>query len=204
MKISRYTSNGHSHPSLRKKATELKKENSNLSLNQAKNEIAAKIGFKNWRSIEKEKVNKERDLFFKRAFSNRKDFEHLYQDFLKKTSLEQSMDAYRVFVVELYKEQQSKLEDEGFDIKLYSENLLKEVVARLKTFGSSSLFPHELPDYLFDAMIEAFDVFFNEENLENGPPLVPMQIIIILRGAYETSQNNDWDGTFTASEDEFF
>jgi hypothetical protein len=108
MQSNRYTSNGHSHTSLLRKAKQLKASKPILSLNKAKNQIAQSIGFKNWKSIEQELKNSARESFFNDAFSHREKYSLLYKQYLEESQVDQTMQTYRDFVVEHYKKINSK------------------------------------------------------------------------------------------------
>lgn len=195
MAIPRYTSNGFSHSCLIKRAKEYRNSTkSKLSLNQAKNKIAQDINFKNWRAIEKEPRNQTRDIFYHDAFSDRKSYYDEYEQYLKDSGTEQSIQAYRDFVVKKFQQGSFKNKNKNDD------SLLQEIIDRLQSFGPDSLLPQNLPDYLFIKVRDSFESLSLENNEES---LVPTQIIILLNGAIEAQKNPTWNGKVTLSEEAF-
>ncbi|MBO1927489.1 hypothetical protein J3998_07850 [Thiomicrorhabdus sp. 6S2-11] len=197
MNIPRYTSNGFSHKSLLDRARQFRNDNeSHLSLHQAKNQIAQDVGFKNWKILEKEPTNRNRDSFYYDAFSDREKYQARYEVFLEESGVEQSMDAYRDFVVQEFQRESSNKENK------VEVQLLQEIIDRLQAFGPESLLPQNFPEYLLIKVGDAFESFFSEDE-EASTSTVPPEIIILLNAAITSEKNRNWNGEMTISEQKF-
>ena len=203
MKPTRYTANGYSHKSLRDKAKKFRKNNPNIkSLQQAKNTVAQQIAYSNWKRIESEKIDKKRDSFYREAFSNNNKYKPLYEEHLKRSSKEPSMSEYRMFLVKYYENVEANKTEGEHVIKLYPvESILKEIISRIEAHGVESILPQNLPNYLFEPIIQYFYTFLDDDESgeyeeDEEASMVPNQIIILLLGAQENIKNTSFDGKF--------
>lgn len=203
MRNSRYTSNGHSHQSLLKRAKFLKRKKPGLSLKNAKNQVAQEIGFRNWLSIVNESVDPIRDGFYYDGFRFKDKYHSDYKKYLSDKSQEDTLINYRLFLIESY----SRLKDEYLDslkksVDQSSTSLNNQVLEQFASNGIASLLPQNLPDQMLIALQKEFELMDNEyfdDSQESEVGIAACTVLILLSGAVDANEK----GEFKISMDDF-
>lgn len=152
--IKRYTSNGHSFNALKVRAKErVKASTSPLTLTNARILEAQAIGYPSWNNMFNEPRDLARDEYFADAFTDKKSYQPLLENYLSAKNLEDTLDNYRQFLCAYWPVQSALLKKPGIQFhtkEIGTEGFVKEFTTRIHELGPEVLLPQNIPDYLLE------------------------------------------------------